>query len=110
MLRDIEVHKTAPMMCEDHQNEQHLVSHRWHQEEINRSHIPKHDYSEKPSTSGTVVSWTAHGTSLQLMKRPTLSAVNVVLNQQPALDALRTPATAEAGNGNNRSMLVLHGD
>ena len=40
MLRDIEVHNPTTVMCEDHQNKQHLVSHGWHHEEIDRHQIP----------------------------------------------------------------------
>jgi hypothetical protein len=34
MFCDIEVHKSAPMMCEDYQNEQYLEFHGWDHEEI----------------------------------------------------------------------------
>ena len=40
VLRDVEVENTPTVMCEDHQNEQHLVSHGWHHEEINGHQVP----------------------------------------------------------------------
>jgi hypothetical protein len=39
MFRDIEVHNPATMMCEDHKNKQHLVSHGWHHEEIDTQQV-----------------------------------------------------------------------
>ena len=40
MLRDIEVHNLTAVMCEDHQDEQHFVSHGGYYEEIDRYQIP----------------------------------------------------------------------
>ena len=39
MLCNIEVHNPATVMCKDHQNEQHIVSHGRHHEEIDKHQI-----------------------------------------------------------------------